>query len=186
MSCRYGTCLPKSQQGLQKFIDCPRNQGLNRMTRMLGDALCIPSASLGKAKRKAAEEDRMRCMLETAKRNLVNMCVCVWAWCYCRRFCEHWLTCVASRPYFALTGRIPESQALFEWTFAMPFKQDWSFSAKSSTDNFLSTLDEEALAQLHHANRFDVDLYACCISGRVGCCECVDTYVVLGVASGQV
>ena len=62
------------------------------------------------------------------------------------------------RPYFALTERIPESQALFEWSMGMAFRQDWSFSAKSRTEAFIEQLPSRVLDAVVHANRWDVDL----------------------------
>ena len=71
MGSRYGSCLPKNGDGLLKYIGCPLNQGLNRMTRMLGDPMCLPGPNGNDTD--SLHDQRMACMLETAKRNLQNM-----------------------------------------------------------------------------------------------------------------
>lgn len=82
MARSYGTCLPRDGDGLLKYIGCPLNQGLNRMTRMLGDPHCVPDKEGNATSALAKHEARLDCMLESAKRNLQNMCVASrLAWC---------------------------------------------------------------------------------------------------------
>ena len=68
LACSYGTCLPRTGDGLLKYIGCPLNQGLNRMTRMLGDPMCVPDND-GNASQSLAKHDVDRFLTSPLRRH---------------------------------------------------------------------------------------------------------------------
>ena len=131
--------LPKCYSGpdwrsvkIDEFMNCSSNLAINRQTRMLADLELVNCYNRNSMER----EERDRVMLQSAKENLLRMA------------------------FFGLTEMQAESQHIFEQTFNLKFKYDFSQKessyAKTLHDNNIS---DAVVQRIEEINHLDMELY---------------------------
>ena len=124
---------------LSKFLDCPYNLAFNRQTRMLANLTEVGCyANNTENVYKFSKHFYGKVMLESAKRNLRSMA------------------------YFGLLEYQEESQYLFEKTFGMKFKKNFTQIAINETisGETLSTLTVKLKLRIREVTRLDRQLYS--------------------------
>lgn len=120
---------------LTEFLDCPYNMASNRQTRMLANLTWVGCRHVNAF---PLGRKHGKVMLESAKQNLRSMA------------------------YFGLLEYQKESQYLFEKTFALKFKKDFSQRDYNTTFSreARQTLSPRFLLLIRKANRLDRQLYS--------------------------
>ena len=124
---------------LSKFLDCPYNLAFNRQTRMLANLTEVGCyANNTENVYKFSKHFYGKVMLESAKRNLRSM------------------------TYFGLLEYQEESQYLFEKTFGMKFKKNFTQIPINETisGETLSTLTVKLKLRIREVTRLDRQLYS--------------------------
>ena len=131
--------LPKCYTGpdwrsvqIEEFIDCSSNLAINRQTRMLANLELVNCYNT--TSMESGERDRI--MLQSAKQNLLQMA------------------------FFGLTEMQAESQYIFEQTFNLKFKYNFSQKQSSYAKTLLNDKISDAVVQrIEELNHLDMELY---------------------------
>lgn len=114
---------------LNEFLHCPFNLAFNRQTRMLADLTLVNCY----ARNGTDPKTRDRILLESAKRNLMNM------------------------TFFGIKERMEDSQMMFERLFNISFNRQLSAWSRSKSNDTDVTSKQMKLIRKH--NELDIELY---------------------------
>ena len=131
--------LPKCYTGprwrsvqIDEFMDCSSNLAINRQTRMLANLELVNCYNTKSMER----EERDQVLLQSAKENLLQMA------------------------FFGLTEMQAESQYIFEQTFDLKFKYNFSQKQSSYAKTLLNDKISDAVVQrIEELNHLDMELY---------------------------
>ena len=114
------------------FMNCDGNLANNRQTRMLSDHRNLQCEKVNSS---AMLETMQKRMLESAKRNLVQL------------------------HFFGLTEYQKETQILFENTFGLKFKEPGLTPRNNNASNLISKIKKDQLERVKKLNSLDIELY---------------------------
>ena len=131
--------LPKCHTGpnwriaqIEEFMDCSSNLAINRQTRMLANLELVNCYNTTSMER----GERNRIMLQSAKENLLQMA------------------------FFGLTEMQAESQYIFEQTFNLKFKYNFTQKQSSFAKTLLNdTISDSVVQTIEELNHLDMELY---------------------------